>query len=208
MKMMIAFLCTSAMVSVALAAAPAVPDTPAAVDDVVYARTFTLDNGFHFCWSKDRPLVTTGTLLVLRVNPDLVVPRQTAEPVLYVGNQSAERVNSGHESGYVIAIVPGEVDLATAPIWFGTPELPERVDAAMIKSERAQADAAGIKPMAASKIKAALRSGGTQLNVADKDALLRGEVATLIETHSPEDRQLAEDFRVEVSKAAPKAQQD
>ena len=144
MKMIIAFLCTAAVASIALAGAPAIPDVPAAVDDVIYARSFALENGYEFNWSNERPLVTTGTILVLKVNPDLVVPRQTAEPVLYVGNQTAQRVNFGNESGHVIAIVPGEVDLATSPIWFGTPELPEQVDAATVKAERAQADAAGI----------------------------------------------------------------
>ena len=59
------------------------------------------------------------------------------------------RLNQGDESGYVIAVVPGEVDLTKDPIWFGTPDLPERVNAATIKAEREQADKAGIKPISA-----------------------------------------------------------
>ena len=95
------------------------PPTPAAIDEVVYARSFELDQGYKFEWRKEQPLVKKGVILVLKVDPDLVYPRQIAEPVLYVGDQTAERVNIGYKSGHVVAIVPGEVDLNKAMIWFG-----------------------------------------------------------------------------------------
>jgi hypothetical protein len=181
---------------------PAIPATPAAVDGLVYARTFTLDNGYTFTWSKAQPTVTTGTLLVLRVNPDLVFPRQVAEPVLYVGDSPAQRVNSGYESGYVVAIVPGEVDLTKAPIWFGTPDLPERVDATIVKAERRLANAAGIHPFAAEQVASATATGGDRLAVSSLEELLRTEVAELILAHSPQESNLADEFRVPVT--APK----
>ena len=46
--------------SVALAAPPAIPSTPAAVDGLVYARTVTLESGFKFHWNAEKPTVTTG----------------------------------------------------------------------------------------------------------------------------------------------------
>ena len=119
-----AVLCiTLVSASVVLAGPPAVPATPAAVDGVLYARTFTLDEGFQFQWNNEQAEVKTGTLLVLKVNPDLVFPRQMAEPVLYVGDQTAERINHGYESGHVIAIVPGEVDLTEGAdlVWYAGP---------------------------------------------------------------------------------------
>jgi hypothetical protein len=179
-------------------APPAIPDTPAAVDDVVYLRPFTLSNGFAFDWCKERPQVTSGTLLVLKVDPALVIPRQVAEPVLYVGEQTAQRINFGHESGHVVALVPGEVDLSKSLVWFGTPDLPERVDAAKVSEELALAREAGIKSFSAKQIESAVAKGGDRLNVSDLDALLRGEVSELILKYSPQEKHLAEAFRVPV----------
>jgi len=190
--------------SVALAAPPAIPSTPAAVDGLVYARTVTLESGFTYVWNAEKPTVTTATLLVLRVDPDLVFPRQVAEPVLYVGDHTAQRINAGHQSGHVVALVPGEVDLATAPIWFGTPDLPERVDAATVKAERSLAAQAGIAPFTREQVAAATAKGGAALNASDMEALLRTEVAELILEHTPQEAHLAEAFRVPVTRRTPK----
>ena len=195
----ISVICLMAVASVALAAPPAIPATPAPVDGVVHAQTFTLNNGFTFQWSKEAPTVTTGTLLVLKVDRALVIPRQVAEPVLYVGDSTAQRINFGHESGYVIAIVPGVVDLAQAPIWFGTPELPERVDAATVQAERTLANRAGIQPFSAKQVQAAQARGGAALNVADMSALLRTQVSDLILKYSPQEKHLVAAFRVPVT---------
>lgn len=176
------------------------PATPAAVDDLVYACSFTLVNGYKHDWCKERPIVTTGTLVVLKINPDLVVPRQTAEPVLYAGNQTAQRLNNGHESGHLIAIIPGEVDLTQTPIWFGRPELPERVDANMINSERALAEAANIQPFAVQKVQEATSKGGGHLEVFDLHALLRDHVAELVLQYSPQEKHLAETWRLPVAR--------
>ncbi len=195
----ISVFCLLAVASVALAAPPAIPATPAGVDGLVYAQTFTLQDGFKYVWNKEHPTVTTGTLLVLKVDKALVIPRQVAEPVLYVGDSTAQRVNFGHESGYVIAIVPGAVDLTKAPIWFGTPDLPERVDAAMIQAERTLANRAGVKPFSEKVVKAAFERGGAALNVADMSELLRTQVSDLILKYSPQEKHLAEAFRVPVT---------
>lgn len=209
MKVMIAFVCTAAVAALALAQAPPpIPATPAAVDDVVYVRPFTLEKGFTFDWRKERPTVISGTVLVLKVNPDLVVPRQIAEPVLYVGDQTAQRVNAGNESGYVVAIVPGQVDLAKSPVWFGTPELPERVDASAISAERAKANTAGIKPFAAEKIAAARARGGEPLIAADEAALLRDEVAPLVMKYSPQEKHLADSLCTPAPMGEPKPASD
>ncbi len=161
------------LVSVSVRAAdapPAIPETPTSVDKILYAQPFVLDKGMEFLWSQERPIISTGYLLVLEVNPDLVVPRQIAEPVLYVGKQTAQRVNFGHESGRVIAIVPAELnkrgdvdlDLSKTRIWFGTPELPERVDVEMIEQEHDMAANAGIQPQPVKEISAAIKAGGSR----------------------------------------------
>jgi len=172
-------------------APPPIPPTPAAVENLVYARKFTLQEGYRHEWSKEKPVVTTGYLLVLKVDPKLVYSRQVAEPVLYVGNQTAERLNIGYESGHVIAIAPGEVDLKKAMIWFGTPELPERVDANMVKAETAKANAAKIAPFSEKVVRASQAKGAAELKVANKGDLLR-QAAELIREYSPQEKQLAE----------------
>jgi hypothetical protein len=157
-------------------------------------------NGYKHDWRKERPMVTAGTLVVLKINPDLVVPRQTAEPVLYAGNQTVQRLNSGHESGHLIVIIPGKVDLTQIPIWFGRPELPERVDANMIKSERALAEAANIQPFAVQKVQEAGIKGGEHLEVFDLHTLLRDHVAELVLQYSPHEKHLAETWRLPAAK--------
>lgn len=194
-------LCVSMLAAPAIGAErPAFPATPAPVLDLLYARPFTLAKGYKYDWSKDGPIVTSGTLVVLKVNPDLVVPRNTLEPVLYAGDRTVQRLNDGHESGLVIGIIPGNLDLATAPIWFGTPGLPERVTAQTIKSERALADAAKIQPFAADKLRAVSQA---RLQVSDMSALLRDEVASLVLKFSPQEKDLANTWRLPVAEALP-----
>ena len=180
---------------------PVVPKTPAAVTDLVFARSFTLAKGYKYNWSKERPMVTSGTLVVLKVDPKLVIPRNTAEPVLYVGNQTVQRLNQGDKSGHVIGIVPGKIDLTQAPIWFGSPQLPERVTAETIRTERALADEAKIKPFGAEKIQEATREN---LQAADLSSLLRDHVANLVLEYSPQEKDLAETWRLPVARAVPK----
>ena len=177
---------------------PAIPATPAAVEDLVYARKFTLQEGFKFRWCNEKPTVTSGHLLVLKVNPDLVFARQLAEPVLYVGEQTAERLNIGYRSGHVIAIAPGAPDLTKALMWFGTPELPERVDAEMAKAELDLARAAGIEPFSAKKIEAALARGGEELQGSNVVDVLR-VAAELLRQYSP-----VEDERAKTLVPAPR----
>jgi hypothetical protein len=165
------FVVTAALVASVSFAGPPLPPTPAGIDDLLYARPFRLDEGFRFRWSAEQPTVSEGFILILDVPADLVYPRETAEPVLYVGGQPAERINRAYPSGRLIALVPGPVDLGTAPIWFGAPELPERVDARMAGEETARAAAAGIVAPARTVVDAATARGGSVLAVRDHDAL-------------------------------------
>lgn len=146
-------------------AEPCIPDTPAAVDGLLYARPFVLEEAYTSNWSAERPRVSEGLLLVLEVDPELIRARQVAEPVLYVGDRTAERVSWGNGSGRLVAIVPGEIELETALIWFGTPALPERVTDAEVRWERQMAAAAGIRPLDEDVVREALQRGGDTLRV-------------------------------------------
>jgi hypothetical protein len=197
MKAVLVSLCLLTATSI-LFAAPPVPNTPAAVDEVVYARPFSLNDGFQYQWASEPFQVTKGTILVLKVDPRLVVPREIGEPVLYVGHQAAMRLNQGDQSGYVIAVVPGDVDLSKDLIWFGTAELPNRINAAHVKAERQQAEKAGLKPLSADKVKAATEAGGRPANAQDMSALLRDTIGELVERYSPQEKHLAETWRLPV----------
>lgn len=191
---------------------PPLPSTPAAVTRLMYARPFTLQHGYEFEWRSERTLVRAGWLLVLEVNPSLVFPRQTAEPILYVGDTTAERVNIGHESGRIVVIVPsnrtdaGEIalDLHKALMWFGAPGLPEQVDAAKVQHETALAKARNIQPFQSQSVASAIQNGGQMLSVDTREAL-RHAAAELILTHSPQEAELAQAIMQEQA-ASPKGQ--
>ena len=75
------------------------PKLRASPVEVLEARSFVLDEPFVSWWRAERPTVRSGVLLVLRTDPELVRARQSAEPVLYVGDQTAERLNHGGGGG-------------------------------------------------------------------------------------------------------------
>lgn len=169
---------------------------PTAIIDIVYARPFSLTEGYKYDWNQERPLIKNGTLAVLKVKPELVMPRNALERVLYVGNQSVQRLNHGDKSGHVIVIIPGDIDLSQAPIWFGSPGLPERITAKIIKSERVLADRADIKPFAKDKILTLTKSSIEAKNLSE---LLREHVADLVLEYSPQEKPLAEKWRLPVA---------
>jgi hypothetical protein len=126
---------------------PAMPVTPAAAAELAQPFTHSM--------RRERPEYTRGHVLVLRAPEAYLVPRQVAEPVLLVGGQTAERINAGYASGFLIVVVPEwrergadgverAGDPSTARIWFASPELPERVDAAWIDAAAASASKAGL----------------------------------------------------------------
>jgi hypothetical protein len=176
-----------------------VPATPAAVIDIVVIQPFHLKAGYTYDWLESRPLVSDGLLVVLRVDPSYVVPHNSAEPVLYAGDGTVQRLNQGDRSGYVVGIIPGKIDLAAAPFWFGRPELPERVTPAVIKGERTLADSAGIKAFGPDKIGGALRDA---VEAEDLAALLRGPAGDLVLKYSPDEKDLVETWRLPTTGSA------
>jgi len=176
----------------------AVPSTPARVNDLLYVQPFRLATGYRNDWSRERPIVTSGLLVVLDVDPALVVPRDAAEPILYAGDVPIQRLNHGDRSGRVIGIVPGNVNLASVPLWFGSPGLPERVAIQAARPERLRAEAQGFRPFSPAKVRGVTR--GT-IVAADVSALLRDVVANLVLHYSPAEKELAEMWRLPTARA-------
>lgn len=112
-------------------------------------------------------------MIAIRVDPALIRPRQTAEPVLYVGDHTAWRISPYNDPGIVVAFVPARVDLSRMPVWFGSPELPERVDAATIARERDLARQAGVEPFRDREVEAAEARGGGKTALASRAELLQ-----------------------------------
>lgn len=176
---------------------PSVPTTadPDAVWDVLVARPFRVGEPFIHWWRAERPAVTAGHLLVLAVDPQKFVPRQELEPVLQVGEETAERVNAGHLDGTLVVIVPSPAgldgwptrDLTLDPIFLGTPALPERVDSAHLVKELVATTA---MPFGAARIERALANGGAPLDARDRNELEQ-EAARLIQAYAPSEQDRA-----------------
>lgn len=181
-------------------APPALPADPSRSPvTVVAAWPFTLDvPAIH--WSRaEQPRYDAGMILVLAADPDVLHPRQSEEAVLYVGAQTAEKLNTGHPSGHVVVLVPAprdgrggvDLDLASSPVFFGTPALPETIDGARAAAELAAARAQGVT----SESSAALASRVHGLVSFVDDGDLRTWSADLIERWSPQERDLVSGLR-------------
>ncbi len=126
-------------------------------------------------------------------------------PVLCVGDHTAERWNSGGPSGQIIVTVPCELDsegqpvldLSSAPVWFASKELPERVDAAWIAGERKRAAAEQIQALPSAEIQKAIKRGGPLLHAIDHSDLGH-QLSHWVERYSPEELEYAEMLRTTV----------
>lgn len=183
---------------VAARAQEAAPIEPVAatggVLDILYLRPFTLDEPFVYTWIHGQPEITAGYLAVLEVRPDLVLPRAVDVPVLFAGDTPVHFTNTGYPSGRLIVFVPDWVDPATAPFYFGSMELPERITRSRGAAERAAAVADGAIPFADERIGQARAGGGEPARLADSVALFRA-AADLIDAYAPDEAEKAEIYR-------------
>ena len=82
---------------------------------------------FTYEWNALRPETGTATIIVVEISPGTATMRQTAGPVLYVGQTPAARVHPGETDHHLVVFVPGLPDLTATPIFWGPETLPERV---------------------------------------------------------------------------------
>ncbi len=165
---------------------------PQPIIDIEYIQPFRLEQSFKYDWRIDLSDVNSGLLVVIKVDPSLVTPRNELEPVLYAGNQTVQRLNHGHESGFVIGIIPEQIDLSNEPIWFGTPDLPERIDAEMIARAHTKAKRSGISALKSIDIQGKTRN---IIVVPNLTTLLREHAADLVLEFSPQEKYLADSWR-------------
>lgn len=183
-------------------AMPEVPSSPAAYPvELISAQVFTLDQPYTHWYRVEQPQVDAGMLVVLRVDEvELLHPRQTAQPVLQIGSQTAEPLNIGHLSGYVVALLPAQrlddgvidLDLAKAPIFYGEAALAEKLGAADLQGRLQEAFAQGALIPSAEVLGEVT---GEALHFAN-DYALRLWAADMIATWSPQEMELVETMRV------------
>jgi hypothetical protein len=165
--------------------------------NLVYARAFELGVPAQHMWSAEQAIYSEGVLVVLEANPTWLAPRQSAEPVIYVGDQVLERINTGYPSGQLVGIVPGMSleELANAPIFFGQPALPESIGAEHISAELGAAVTSGLTGPGAALVGAASDAVGGTLTASDLRDLYES-ASYVIERYSPEETSLIEGLRV------------
>jgi hypothetical protein len=167
---------------------------PLPADGVLALRAFSLEQARPYPSMMGHAPFTGGLLIAIEVEPALALPRQVAEPVIYVGDVPAERLNVGWPSGRLLLLVPGQPDLSAVPVFFGPPELPERIDSAHATADLALARDVGLVPFAQVRIDAAFVAGGEPLALRDSRALDHA-IADWIDAWAPDEAERAASMR-------------
>lgn len=183
---------SSSQATTANAAAPLAQPRRRTQLALLHAERFKVQKPYQHLWRADRPWVDSGWILVLQTDPELLRPRQVKESVLYVGAQTAERINHG-TSGRVVVLVPGDQALASAPIFLGEAALPEELLQTHIDAQLAAAVAAGAIPTPAETVQQVTVPGRPPF---ETDYELRQRAIDLVEIHSPQEKALIEGWRV------------
>jgi hypothetical protein len=165
-----------------------------AVHTLLYARRFRLQEPYTYSYLRDRPAIREGYLLVLAVDPEMARPREVDGAVLYAGDTPAHLTNTGYPSGRMVLIVPDWFELSESPVFFGSTELPERIDRARGSQERKLAVERGARPFPPEVRDAAVSAGGDRLECRNSVGLFLA-VADLIERFAPDESERADLYR-------------
>jgi hypothetical protein len=171
-----------------------ITDKGDSVRELLFVQQFKLAEPYSYEWSAHRREVTEGYLLVLAVDPQFCTLRQTDVPVLFVGDTPAEVANFGVNSGNLIALVPGPIDLSVSLMFFGSFELPERIDQIRGQAELGLAGQLGITPFTANEIGRAADASEPVITFESRE-MLHSALGDLIEQYSPEELELANQYR-------------
>lgn len=171
---------------------PPLPNDPEGSQVVLLqAQRFSVEQPYTHYWRSEMPSVDHGWLVVLGVDGDLVYPRQMRQPVLYAGAEVVERINVGYPSGRVVCLIPGDVDLARQPIFFGEPALPEELSSSDVEESLRVAVERG---MVGPGMERLLEVQGSEVRAKDQYDLYR-IASFLIEEHSPDEVDLVQGLR-------------
>lgn len=124
-----------------------VVDDGHAIQKVLAAQPFTLTTPYAYEWTASHFQVKSGTILVLESDPIWLIPSNSKQAVLYVGDTPCERLNAGFPDGRLVVVVPSGPDLTRVPIYYGGYELPETVTSTTGAATLAQARKQGMQPL-------------------------------------------------------------
>ncbi|MCA9568370.1 MAG: hypothetical protein KC656_11030 [Myxococcales bacterium] len=114
-------------------------DGASGVQEVRWARPFRLERALMYRHTPEPRAIREGWILELLVDPARMVPHPIATPTLFVDTTVA--VRTAWRTPCAVVWVPGDVDPARATVFFGSTELPERIDATRAAAELSAADA-------------------------------------------------------------------
>lgn len=183
-------------------ALPALPATPSidTVPMIVSLQPVTIKESYATDFRSEHQQVSSGWLMVIRGDSRILAPRALAEPLLLASGtaadgsvwiESVEWFNHGFISGYRVCFIPSTAQEKSRAdrtaqglrVWFGSPKLPESVDAKALQSELKEADRAGIVAGIAVKVE-----GSAPKVLANRDELITTANA-LIARWAPDESQ-------------------
>ena len=183
-------------------ALPALPATPSidTVPMIVSLQPVTIKESYATDFRSEHQQVSSGWLMVIRGDSRILAPRALAEPLLLASGtgadgsvwiESVEWFNHGFISGYRVCFIPSTAQEKSGAdrttqglrVWFGSPKLPESVDAKALQSELKEADRAGIVAGIAVKVE-----GSAPKVLANRDELITTANA-LIARWAPDESQ-------------------
>lgn len=185
----------------AMPVVPALPATPSATVGVkiISIQGVVLGSSYATDFRSEHPQVIAGWLMVIEADKAVLAPRSLAEPLVLasgtrsadgkVWTESVEWFNHGFASGHRVCFIPSPLneqgvltnELKGVRVWFGTPRLPESVDAAALEQERALADGASVAPTV-------VATASPTIHLADRDALI-SSARELIARFAPDEVQ-------------------
>lgn len=170
---------------------------------LVAAVPFELEVPWTHVWRAEQPRVQSGWMLVLEVDPEKVRPTELAQPVLCAGRETVERLNHGHDSGRVVALLPTTAvnsdALVGTPFFFAAPALPESFGARAIERELAAAEARGARSFTPEELAVARARGGAPIYLHDRVELDRLAAQWILE-HAPTEHDRAAQMLVPVTR--------
>lgn len=153
-------------------------EAPVELSSLVLTTKFELRDAYRDRFNDDRPAIDRGVVAVIQTVPQFVTTRAEAMPVLYADGDVVEWQTIDESRGLIVAIIPGEQDLASTRLWFGGPEFMESVDSQRRAAERDRADAYRISsPSALTRLSA--ERVGDGIVVFENQRQLRSYVFTI-----------------------------
>ncbi len=127
----------------ALAVQPPRPPEPVAATAIRCAHAVTFTTPYPWHYAMDAAPLSSGTVLVVVADAELLRPRNVGQRVLYVADHPVEILAQRED----LALVLVGQDLGPAPVrvWFADETLPERVDAPL--ASRLTLGAAHLAPL-------------------------------------------------------------